>query len=80
MNRLRGGYFGLRNHWYELFEEQDIRVQQGVLHRWTGDPELLEGQYRYYPEKHKDKVAAEDWQYVTDKCKEALGYIAEARK
>lgn len=60
MNRLRGGYFGLRNHWYELFEEQDIRVQQGVLHRWTGDPELLEGQYRYYPEKHKDKVAAED--------------------
>jgi 2-dehydro-3-deoxyphosphogluconate aldolase/(4S)-4-hydroxy-2-oxoglutarate aldolase len=23
-----------------------------------------------------DKVKAEDWQYVTDKCKEALGYIA----
>ena len=28
----------------------------------------------------KDKVAAEDWTYVTEKCKEALGYIAEARK
>ena len=28
----------------------------------------------------KDKVAAEDWQYVTDKCREALGYISEARK
>ena len=28
----------------------------------------------------KDKVAAEDWAYITDKCKEALGYIAEARK
>ena len=28
----------------------------------------------------KDKVAAEDWQYVTDKCREALGYIREARK
>lgn len=26
-----------------------------------------------------DKVAAKDWQYVTDKCKEALGYISEAR-
>lgn len=25
-----------------------------------------------------DKVAAEDWAYVTAKCKEALGYIAEA--
>ena len=28
----------------------------------------------------KDKVAAEDWQYVIDKCREALGYISEARK
>ena len=28
----------------------------------------------------KDKVAAEDWAYVTNKCKEALAYIAEARK
>jgi 2-dehydro-3-deoxyphosphogluconate aldolase/(4S)-4-hydroxy-2-oxoglutarate aldolase len=28
----------------------------------------------------KDKVAAEDWQYVTDKCREALGYIASVRK
>lgn len=28
----------------------------------------------------KGKVAAEDWQYVTDKCREALGYISEARK
>ncbi|MBQ7443011.1 MAG: bifunctional 4-hydroxy-2-oxoglutarate aldolase/2-dehydro-3-deoxy-phosphogluconate aldolase [Bacteroidaceae bacterium] len=27
----------------------------------------------------KDKVAAQDWQYVTDKCREALGYIAAAR-
>jgi 2-dehydro-3-deoxyphosphogluconate aldolase/(4S)-4-hydroxy-2-oxoglutarate aldolase len=24
-----------------------------------------------------DKVKAGDWQYVTDKCKEALGYIAD---
>ena len=28
----------------------------------------------------KDKVAAGDWQYVTDKCKEALGYCLGARK
>ena len=26
------------------------------------------------------KVKAGDWQYITDKCKEALGYCAEARK
>lgn len=60
MNRVQGGWFGLRDHWYELFEEQDSRVLEGVVHRWTGDPELLDGQYRYYPAKHKDKVVAED--------------------
>lgn len=27
----------------------------------------------------KEEVAAGNWQYITDKCKEALGYIAEAR-
>ena len=27
----------------------------------------------------KDRVEAEDWQYVTEKCREALGYIAKAR-
>jgi 2-dehydro-3-deoxyphosphogluconate aldolase/(4S)-4-hydroxy-2-oxoglutarate aldolase len=26
-----------------------------------------------------DKVKAEDWAYVTEKCKEALAYVAEAR-
>ena len=28
----------------------------------------------------KEEVAAGNWQYVTDKCREALAYIAEARK
>ena len=27
----------------------------------------------------KEEVAVGNWQYITDKCKEALGYIAEAR-
>ena len=27
----------------------------------------------------KEEVATGNWQYITDKCKEALGYIAEAR-
>ena len=26
-----------------------------------------------------DKVKAGDWQYVTDKCKEALGYVQKAK-
>lgn len=27
----------------------------------------------------KEQVAAQNWQYITDKCEEALGYIAQAR-
>lgn len=27
-----------------------------------------------------DKVKAQDWQYVTDKCREALGYVKAARQ
>lgn len=27
----------------------------------------------------KNKIAEQDWAYITDKCKEALGYISEAR-
>ena len=27
----------------------------------------------------KDEVAAGNWQYITDKCRESLGYITEAR-
>ena len=27
----------------------------------------------------KDVIAAENWQAITDKCVEALGYIAKAR-
>ena len=27
----------------------------------------------------KDKVASGDWQYITDKCREALGYVQAAR-
>jgi 2-dehydro-3-deoxyphosphogluconate aldolase/4-hydroxy-2-oxoglutarate aldolase len=27
----------------------------------------------------KDVIAAKNWQYITDKCIEALGYIVSAR-
>ena len=27
----------------------------------------------------KDKVQAQDWQYITDQCRRALGYIARAK-
>ncbi len=34
---FKGLYVGCRNHWYELFEENDKRITEGVLHRWQVD-------------------------------------------
>lgn len=58
MNRIEGAWCGLRDHWYELFEEKDSRIVDGVIHRWTWPG--ANGQYRYYPSKHKDKVELQD--------------------
>ncbi|MFI3262502.1 MAG: RagB/SusD family nutrient uptake outer membrane protein [Rikenellaceae bacterium] len=32
---FKGLWTGLRNHWYMLFEEEDRRINDGVLHRWV---------------------------------------------
>ncbi len=33
-NMYKGLWMGQRNHWYMLFEEDDRRITDGVLHRW----------------------------------------------
>ncbi len=33
-NMFKGLWMGQRNHWYMLFEEDDRRITDGVLHRW----------------------------------------------
>ncbi|GHV43623.1 membrane protein [Bacteroidia bacterium] len=31
---IEGLFFGMRDHWYKLFEKNDLRVVKGVMHRW----------------------------------------------
>jgi hypothetical protein len=58
---LEGNWYGLRDHWYELFEENDLRVVDGVVHRWSvalgsnGKPA-----YNYYPKSYESKVNAHE--------------------
>jgi hypothetical protein len=33
--RISGALYGLRNHWYKLFETEDLRVREGVLHLYA---------------------------------------------
>jgi hypothetical protein len=32
---ISGKWYGMRDHWYKLFEESDLRAYEGVLHRWV---------------------------------------------
>ena len=45
------GFFGLSDHWYDLFDSSDRRIRDGVIHKWltanaTGAPTR-----RWYPNK-----------------------------
>lgn len=54
---LSSGYYVQRDHWYQLFDENDGRVKWGVIHRVpisiTSAGQL---QYSYYPAKDSAKV------------------------
>lgn len=45
------GFYGLSDHWYDLFDSSDRRIRDGVIHKWltanaTGNPTR-----RWYPQK-----------------------------
>ena len=61
-----------------IFHRQSFTATRENLTGWFGAGAFCVGMgSKLFP---KDKVAAEDWGYVTKKCTEALEYIAEARK
>ena len=54
---MEGNWYGMRDHWYLLFEEQDTRIVDGVIHRYSSDG-ISNGKviYNYYPRWYADKV------------------------
>ncbi|MCE8624666.1 RagB/SusD family nutrient uptake outer membrane protein [Bacteroides fragilis] len=54
---MDGNWYGMRDHWYLLFEEQDKRIVDGVIHRYASDG-ISNGKviYNYYPRWYADKV------------------------
>ena len=64
--------------WSKLMVTGEVEPTRENLTGWFGAGAFCVGMgSKLFP---KDKVAAEDWGYVTKKCTEALEYIAEARK
>ncbi len=42
---INGKWYGVRDHWYELFNKNDQRITDGVLHRWQD----ANGYFSIYP-------------------------------
>lgn len=55
---MEGNWYGMRDHWYLLFEESDLRAIDGVQHRYASDGINEQGKvvYNYYPRWYADKV------------------------
>ncbi len=51
----KGLYVGNRKHWYDLFEDGDKRITDGVLHRWQSDGKDYG---TYYPSSYSTIVAS----------------------
>jgi len=45
---ISGKWYGMRDHWYKLFEENDLRIYEGVLHKWvTANQDTFNGGSAY---------------------------------
>lgn len=73
---IQMGCYATRVHWYKLFEDNDQRVVDGVLHRWKAY-----GAWHYYPAEWKNKVEdGEDGFEPTDVWLEDDNHIGRLRK
>ncbi|PQA55628.1 RagB/SusD family nutrient uptake outer membrane protein [Siphonobacter curvatus] len=50
---IDGALYAMSDHWYELFEEKDQRITEGVQHRWRM---FSNAAWHYYPAKDSLKV------------------------
>jgi hypothetical protein len=55
LGEIEGGWIGVSDHWYNLFEENDQRVTEGVLHRWK-----MWGGTHFYPLRDSSVVDGAD--------------------
>jgi len=69
-SELEGGWIAASNHWYHLFEENDQRITDGVLHRWK-----QYGNFNYYPLSDSSVVKGTDTTRVAKAKRARYGYL-----
>lgn len=55
---VSGLWYGMRDHWYKLFEEEDYRITEGIMHRWRRESNLSWNGGAYYPNTDEMKLKA----------------------
>jgi len=61
----QGMWYGLRDHWYKLFESQDLRVVDGVFHRWSRDFDYNANIGTFYPNNDEYRGKAQGYDIQT---------------
>ena len=69
-NEIEGGWIASSDHWYRLFEENDQRITDGVLHRFK-----LYGNFRYYPITDSLVVSGKDQSAAAAAKRARYGYL-----
>ncbi|WP_298647245.1 RagB/SusD family nutrient uptake outer membrane protein [uncultured Proteiniphilum sp.] len=49
---------GLRDHWYKLFEDQDLRIVEGVMHRYVRQSDMSWNGGAFYPNTEEWRIKA----------------------
>lgn len=65
---IQGLWYGMRDHWYKLFESQDLRIVDGVFHRWSRTFDYTANIGTFYPnnDEYRKKAQGYDVQVGTD--------------
>ncbi|HVW98257.1 MAG TPA: RagB/SusD family nutrient uptake outer membrane protein [Mucilaginibacter sp.] len=65
---IAGMWYGLRDHWYKLFEPQDLRITDGVFHRWSRNFDYANHIGTFYPnnDEYRKKALGYDEQTGVD--------------
>lgn len=70
VGEIEGGWIGSSDHWYNLFEPQDQRITDGVLHRWK-----MWGGVHYYPFSDSLVVKGVDTTAIAKAKRAKYGYL-----
>lgn len=72
-----GGWVGCTRHWYDLFDAQDLRITEGVKHRWRVYTQEASGTGFFYPLTDEYSILATGKKVNGDWVKDPSGIYAD---